>query len=227
MLELRGAAVAPDGLAYLARRVRGESLGHLDAAWEVMTRENMLVLIDASAGHCVREGECDVETGRNIGADRVVSGEVVRFGGSLRLTLALYDTHSGRLLRTAEAAAPDERGLADGLPGAVARLMAGWGPVPVDPVESPPPQPLPPPPSLTGTLVVEGAPAGARIRVIDADGRAVREARLPATLTGLAGGRYRVQVDRPGRRGYERVHEVPQGGQTRIWVELPGDAFLR
>ena len=229
VLEFRGTAVEAEGLAYLSRRVRGESLSNLGEGWEVMTRENMLVLIDASLGECVREGECDVETGRNIGADRVVSGEVVRFGGDLRLSLALYDTRTGRLLSTAEAAAPDERGVAERIAPAVARLMSARPPEPLDPVDPPPPPPPPrPPPSTTsGTLVVEGAPAGARVLILDADARPVGEARLPATATGLAGGRYRVVVERAGHRRYDRSHEVPAGGQTRIWVELRRDPFRR
>ena len=124
VLEFKGEDLEPKSLAYLGRRVRGEALKHLPAGWEVMTRDNMLVLIDTAQGQCVKEGECDVETGRHIGADLVVSGEVVRFGGQIRLTMNSYDTASGRLVRSAEAAGPDERQLGESLLAACRSLFA-------------------------------------------------------------------------------------------------------
>ncbi len=224
VLELRGTAVSPDGLAYLGRRIRGQALRQLPSDWEVMTRENMLVLIDAANGECMREGECEVETGRNIGADLVVSGEVVRFGGALRVTMALYDTHSGRLRRTAEAAARDESGLVSALPRACGELLAGLKEPPVvppQPVAPPPaPPPPPPPPPSTGSLIVEGRPPGARVEVVGPGGRSVGRSALPALVTDLAAGRYVVVVMHPGYRVFEHAYEVPAGGQTRVWVEL-------
>jgi len=44
------------------------------------------------------EGECEVETGRKIGADLVISGEMLRVGSSLKMSLKLHETHQGRLL---------------------------------------------------------------------------------------------------------------------------------
>jgi len=92
-----------------------------------MTRDNMLVLIDAAQGQCVREGECEVETFRNIGADQGVAGEVVKLGGMLRLTLHAYDAKSGGLLATAEAAAWDLDGVLARLPDACATLLGRPG----------------------------------------------------------------------------------------------------
>ena len=65
-----------------------------------MTKENIYELLppdkkkDLSA--CI--GECAVETGRNIGADFVVAGEIVRFAGEIRVSFSLHDTHEGNLL---------------------------------------------------------------------------------------------------------------------------------
>ncbi len=44
------------------------------------------------------EGECEVETGRRVGADLVVSGEALRVGSIFKLNLRLHDTRDGRLL---------------------------------------------------------------------------------------------------------------------------------
>ena len=92
VLEFKGSALDGEGLAYLSRKVRGEALTYLPPGWTVMTRDNMLVLIDAAQGQCIKEGECEVETGRYVGADLVVSGELLKLGSKLRLTMNSYDT---------------------------------------------------------------------------------------------------------------------------------------
>ena len=64
----------------------------------VMTKESMMVLIDPNTTleDCV--GTCEVETGRTLGADWILTGEVLRFGKSLRVSVKLHDTHSGQYL---------------------------------------------------------------------------------------------------------------------------------
>jgi len=68
----------------------------------VITRENLLVLLQSSGKKMEEcEGECEVDTGRRIGADLVISGELLRVGSSLKLNLRLHDTHEGKLLSAA------------------------------------------------------------------------------------------------------------------------------
>ena len=64
----------------------------------VMTKESIMVLIDPNTNleECV--GSCEVETGRAIGADFILTGEVIRFGKSLRVSVKLHDTRSGQYL---------------------------------------------------------------------------------------------------------------------------------
>ncbi len=82
VLEFGGTGLDAEGRMYLSRRVRGEALRHLGAGWQVMDRGNMLVLLEAHAGRCLREGQCDVETFRNIGADRGCRGRLCGWGAS-------------------------------------------------------------------------------------------------------------------------------------------------
>ena len=71
---------------------------------EVMTRENLLVLLQASGKDLAScEGECEVDTGRRIGADQIVSGEIQKLGSLYKLSLRLHDTHEGRLLASTQA----------------------------------------------------------------------------------------------------------------------------
>ena len=110
--------------SYLADHVRQEVLDeHLGL--QVMTRENMLVLLQSQGKTLAEcEGECEVDTGRRLGADYVISGEVLRVGSQLKLSLKLHDTHNGTLLGAASASGRDVESLDAELPAAVRRLTS-------------------------------------------------------------------------------------------------------
>jgi hypothetical protein len=69
------------------------------------------------------EGECEVETGRNIGAALVVSGSVTEMDGSWICGIKVHSTESGALLQTDETTGPTISDIADGLKPLAARLM--------------------------------------------------------------------------------------------------------
>lgn len=120
VLEL-GGALEPQVLALLSDKVReGVLAGAQGQGLVVMTRENMAVIakdmdIDLS---CV-EGECEVETARNLGASLVISGGVVKVDTVWIATLKLHETTQGGLLGTAEARSETPLGLVDQVAGVV------------------------------------------------------------------------------------------------------------
>ena len=101
VLEFQGKNLDPDVLMTFSDTVRGGALQALEPhGVVVMTRENMLVLLrDMGKKEC-GEGDCEVETARNIGADYVISGKVVRVEQSYFVTLKLHETQGGSLLGT-------------------------------------------------------------------------------------------------------------------------------
>src|SRR5260370_31785303 len=106
-------------------------------AAKVITRENMLVLLQASGKTLEEcEGECEVDTGRRIGADLVVSGELLKFGTNYKLDLKLHETADGRLLAGAIASGKTIDELDAGVGPAVKELLS---------VPAPPPAPAPAP----------------------------------------------------------------------------------
>lgn len=157
---------------YLSDLLRGAVSETTGARYFVLTRENLLELLPPGTSLAACVGDCEVETGRKVGADHVVSGEVVRFGLALRASLRLHDTRTGRLegMETASAPALSElelplkeaaRRLTRRLPGLEsapapgaaapgdALLVAGFGAdvaVPEAPAE---PEPLQPPVPVT------------------------------------------------------------------------------
>lgn len=110
--------------AYLSDQVRTAVKDELPEA-RVITRENMLVLLQASGKDLAAcEGECEVDTGRRIGADLVVSGELLKFGSSYKVDLKLHATADGRLLSGAIASGKSIDELDAGIGAAVGELLA-------------------------------------------------------------------------------------------------------
>jgi TolB-like protein len=101
VLEFQGRNLDQDILMTFSDTVRGGALQGLDGRGvSVMTRENMLVLLrDMGKKEC-GEGDCEVETARNIGADYVISGKVVRMEQIYVVTLKMHETQGGSLIGT-------------------------------------------------------------------------------------------------------------------------------
>ncbi len=172
--KLKGQEKEDIDAGYLADVVRS---GALDAmpGLRVMTHENMLVLLAATGrklDEC--EGECEVDTGRRLGADIVVSGELLKFGSNYKLNLRMHQTSDGRLLAGAQASGKTVDELDQATSAAVRKLLAGLAPpkpAPA-PVTSAPsasapspgaPTPTPPAPGPAPTRAAEpsaAAPAG-------------------------------------------------------------------
>src|SRR5205807_435492 len=126
VLEFRD-KVPPDqriDAAYLSDQVRSAVKQDLPQS-RVITRENMLVLLESSGKKLEEcEGECEVDTGRRIGADLVVSGELLRFGTQYKLNMKLHDTRDGSLLAGAVATGKTADDLDRDLRPAVGKLLA-------------------------------------------------------------------------------------------------------
>ena len=97
VLEM-GSTLELDSLSNVTDEVRGELsrvMGPQGAL--ILTRENISEVTKFSGGVC-REGECEVETGRNLNVHFVVSGTVTRVDGKLLLSLKLHEVATARLL---------------------------------------------------------------------------------------------------------------------------------
>ena len=92
--------------------------------YRVITRENMLLILrDMGVDPSCVEGECEVETGRNVGAKYVISGNVIHVRNTWMFTLKLHETDKGALLGTSEARGPDELVLIDKVQEATRALI--------------------------------------------------------------------------------------------------------
>ena len=111
---------------YLTDQLREAALHAVDPAkLQIISRENLLVLLKSSGKSLEEcEGECEVDTGRRIGADFIISGELLQFGTSVKCSLRLHDTQSGSLLAavTPGGKTPDE--LEKSIDDSMAKLLA-------------------------------------------------------------------------------------------------------
>jgi hypothetical protein len=108
---------------YFADVIRGATLKSAPGL-SVMTRENLLVLLQATGKElALCEGECEVDTGRRIGADAIISGDVLKVGSKYHISLRLHETHEGRLLSSAIATGRTVDELDEALQGAASELL--------------------------------------------------------------------------------------------------------
>lgn len=125
VLELRNPAGLPTpAVDYLADRIRANALSLLAGQAAIITRENMYARLKPGADLARCTGSCEVETGRVLGAAFVVSGEVVRLGEALRLSLMLHQIDDGALLASGVGAGASPEALEADVPRAVQDLLS-------------------------------------------------------------------------------------------------------
>ena len=93
-------SVAISDRQYLTNVLREEAVKILpvEQNYTIMTRENINAMLPPGKSIEECEGSCLVETGRNIAADYVCQAQLGSFGGSLTLTVELYETAGNKLL---------------------------------------------------------------------------------------------------------------------------------
>lgn len=87
---------------YLTDVFRSEAVKVLPAEqnYTIMTRENIQQMLPPGKSIEECEGNCLVETGKNIAADYICQARVGSFGGALTLSAELYETAGNKLIAT-------------------------------------------------------------------------------------------------------------------------------
>jgi len=162
VLEFKGANLKADILDTMSDAVRGGASDALSTTGiNVMTRESMLVLLKEMGIKECSEGDCEVESARNIGADYVISGRIVQMEGTYVATLKLHETKRGTLLGTRDAEAKKQKDLWHALKEQgrklVADKLARPGPISIASPDRPsrpaPPSPAAAPPASSSPAI--------------------------------------------------------------------------
>ena len=100
VLEFSGVGVDSDILHKLSDQSRIASSNTLPAEqYHVMTRESLQeILRDMGKDSSCLSGKCEIELARNIGADYVVTGDLLKIDETYLLTLKLHSSDTGQLL---------------------------------------------------------------------------------------------------------------------------------
>ena len=105
VLETVADGSAKDSVSFLDRQyltnvLREQAVKELPATqnYTIMTRENILQMLPPGKAIEDCEGNCLVETGKNIAADYICQARVGRFGASLTLSAELYETAGNKLI---------------------------------------------------------------------------------------------------------------------------------
>jgi TolB-like protein len=95
--------VSNDEVSFLSDEIRGMISRLPKSQYIVMTKESMEVMlpVDKTLEDCV--GTCEVDTGRLLGVHWIVTGDVLKFGSSLRVALKLHETKGGQFLGSSNA----------------------------------------------------------------------------------------------------------------------------
>ena len=223
VLDFQNKAALPEHeVDYITDVIRGAVRRELPTTRSiVMTRDNIFDLLPdgVSLSNCV--GDCAVQTGRNIGADYVVTGDVVTISAQLRVRFTIYDTKDGNLLeygilRGADIAALEENltdevallvapirirhgGLYGGSEGPIGGGQSAWVPDAADQV----------------VVAFESDPPGATVEI---DGMPMLE--TPATQL-LAPGRHEVAMKKARYLPEIRNVEVKHGMAPVFWPLAP------
>jgi hypothetical protein len=171
---------------YFASAVQGAVQRLLPAdQYFLMTRDNLQEILRAQ-GKTLEEciGNCEVETGRLLSADLVISGRISRVGARTKLTLSLHEVASQRLLGTTIASGDTPEKLDDDIPAKVGELVAPLLPA------GPGPQPITGP--RQAILFVTSRPDGAAVKV-DGQQRGTTPLSVPLTP-----GRHVIEASLPG-----------------------------
>jgi formylglycine-generating enzyme required for sulfatase activity len=217
----------PEEVLYLSDLVRGVARRVLPAErYLLMTRENIMEMLPQGRTLTDCVGDCAVETGRNLGADFVVTGEVTGFGGEIRVTVNLHGIQTGNLIDQIRAGAPNVLGVEKDLEDRVQSLLLKLRvPAPSDGAtttpSSAPAAGNPEPWSATGSTRVvvsfTSEPAGA---IVEIDGQPVGETPCKRAL---ATGVYRLGLKKVRYVAHEQTLDVRPGTPPTIAVALTPD----
>jgi len=164
--------------------------------YRIITRENMfMILRDMDVDLSCIEGECEVETGRNIGAKYVISGSVLNLSDTWILTLKLHETEDGSLLGTGEARGATPLELIDQVKGSTQAM-------------------------LRESIHRGGSPGGTSLRVTGA-ATSMRALDLGDTIVNAATDKTAFMIVESKPSGAKVIINGQESGDTPYQVELP------
>ena len=124
VLELSNpAGLTKQEVTYLSDLLRRLASSELAQSFLVIDKANVLELLppEKTLEECI--GACAVETGRLLQAAYIVTGDIIKFGKTLRVTIRMHDTSSGSLISSEVASGREVTDMEAGIQEAGGRLL--------------------------------------------------------------------------------------------------------
>lgn len=200
VLELDAPDIAPSGRAILTDLIRQELLkgkqitlidrSHIKDVLQEQGLQDIGVIDEATL----------VETGKLLGAEKIVSGRLGNLGNLYMITLQMLDVETGLIIRLVEESylGPVER-LTIPIRASAQKLLGIGGEETMKPTR----------------LRVSSDPAGARVYIDD-----LFEGNTPFTIKLLDPGEHQVKLTAPGYTSWEQNVEIIEGEANFIEAEL-------
>ena len=114
ILETSSQVISYDEKSFITDKLRSEARNALPYdGFTIMTRENIIQMLPPGKTIEECEGNCLVETGKNIAADYVAQARVANMGTKFSVTVEIYSTASNDLLKSISDRADDVDGVGD------------------------------------------------------------------------------------------------------------------
>ena len=129
VLELNNpAGLTKQEVNYLSELLRGQISDKLADQYLVIDKATMFTLLPKGmTPECIDEATCELEMGRMMQASYIITGSIIRFGKTLRVTVRLYHTQSGRRMGSEVASGREVTDMEVGIQEAGGRLLRRLG----------------------------------------------------------------------------------------------------
>ena len=120
------ATLSPDEVSHITNLVRQNALRLTTGSeYKLMTRENIAALLPPGTdlAQCEVDAKCEVEIGRNVGADYVITGRIIKFGKTLTISMNVHNTRTANLVASDSAVTKKIDEVLEPLKEAVGRLF--------------------------------------------------------------------------------------------------------
>jgi hypothetical protein len=123
-------------IAFLSDLIREDFSKNKLKNLQIMTKENINALLEKPLEACVSESECEVTLGRNLQAQFLVTGQILKIEQKYRFFMRIYDVKSANLIRSESGKASNIDELEQGLHQGSIQLIKSLSQEPIEETES-------------------------------------------------------------------------------------------
>jgi len=217
-IAFAGKELTPQQIEFLTDDIRGKAAEL--TSYRIMTKESIFAILrDKHIDPKTCDAECEIEFGRKLQADKMVTSRILVSGGIYYIKLKLYDVPTASIVRVAdrECSGCSFSKLRQAVKDAAQELFGGGGRVPEGTGGMQAPQA--PPTAGLGALMIETRPSGAKIMLDGVQKGETAEGR-PLIVANLMPGSHKLRAEHTDYELAEQDVEVAPDVQGKVEIVL-------